>query len=80
MKTKLSTPKYQLLVNKIKFKKKSGTTMSTQTEPYDMDGEADDLILQISEKIEEDDKFIPTNIEDVNESMDDSEDDESDME
>ena len=54
--------------------------MSTQTEPCDMNGDADDLILQISEKIEEGAKFIPTNIAEDNESTDDSEDDESDME
>ena len=41
-----------------------------------MDDEADDQILQI---IGEDAKFIPINIEDDNERMDDSEDDESDM-
>ena len=54
--------------------------MSTQTEPCDMNGDADDLILKISEKIEKGAKFIPTNIEEDNESTDDSEDDESDME
>ena len=45
-----------------------------------MNGDADDLILKISEKIEKGAKFIPTNIEEDNESTDDSEDDESDME
>ena len=45
-----------------------------------MDDGADDLILQISEKIEEDAKFIPTNIDDDKENTNDSGDDESDME
>ena len=45
-----------------------------------MDDGADDLILRISEKIEEAAKFIPTNIDDDNECTDDSDDDESDME
>ena len=54
--------------------------MSTQTKPYDMNDDTDYLILQISEKIEEGAKFIPTNMEEDNESRDYSEDDESDME